>query len=258
MNHQQILAPAGRQAGFTLLEILVAVLVLSIGLLGFAALQATSINNNQESYLQSQALAIADDLASRMRANRDYVNWLHTDQTNYYKTGSNDASVAATDDSGANNARTRNVYATATAANLVTTAPNPSSCTSANCTPVQLARVDTYEVALSAQRLLPNGVVRTRCFAAALKDRPNPYKGASSPYFNTRSGVGVTGQGPDIITVAGQTAAADTCPPGSTYEIQVFWQTMARRADSGETAFTNRACNGGAAGTDCVSINIIP
>jgi len=41
--------------GFTLIEILVALLVLSLGLIGLAMLQATGLRYNNESYMRSQA-----------------------------------------------------------------------------------------------------------------------------------------------------------------------------------------------------------
>lgn len=67
--------PAGRaslqpSAGFTLIEVLIAVLVMSIGLLGIAALQTTTVQFNRGAYLRSQATSLAYDIADRMRANR--------------------------------------------------------------------------------------------------------------------------------------------------------------------------------------------
>ncbi len=61
--------PALRQAGFTLIEVLVAALLLSIGLVGLAGLQGASLMNNQSSFMRSQVTALAYDLADRMRAN---------------------------------------------------------------------------------------------------------------------------------------------------------------------------------------------
>ena len=59
------------QKGFTLLEVLIAVLVLAIGLLGLAGLQATSLRVNQSASMRSQATNLAYDIADRIRANRD-------------------------------------------------------------------------------------------------------------------------------------------------------------------------------------------
>lgn len=59
-----------KQSGFTLLEVLVAMLVLSIGLLGLAGLMASSMRNNQSAYHSTQATWFAYDILDRMRANR--------------------------------------------------------------------------------------------------------------------------------------------------------------------------------------------
>lgn len=58
------------QRGITIIEVLVAVLVLSIGLLGLAGLQAASLRNNHSAYLRSQATLLAYGIADRMRANK--------------------------------------------------------------------------------------------------------------------------------------------------------------------------------------------
>lgn len=57
------------QRGFSLLEILVAIIVLSIGLLGLAGLQVSGMKANQGAYLRTQANALAYDIIERMRAN---------------------------------------------------------------------------------------------------------------------------------------------------------------------------------------------
>lgn len=59
------------QRGFTLMEVLVAMLILSIGLLGMAGLQSLSFKMNQSSYLSSQATFLSYDMLDRMRANRN-------------------------------------------------------------------------------------------------------------------------------------------------------------------------------------------
>lgn len=57
-------------AGFTLIEVLIAVAILSFGLLGIAAMQVTGVRANQGSYSRSQAIYIANDMAERMYTNR--------------------------------------------------------------------------------------------------------------------------------------------------------------------------------------------
>lgn len=55
--------------GFTLIEVLVALVILSIGILGLASLQTVSLNFNAVANQTSQATALAYDMADRMRAN---------------------------------------------------------------------------------------------------------------------------------------------------------------------------------------------
>lgn len=58
------------QMGVTLVEVLITVLVFSVGLLGLAALQTLSLQLNHSSLMRSQATSFAYDLADRMRVNR--------------------------------------------------------------------------------------------------------------------------------------------------------------------------------------------
>lgn len=57
------------QSGFTMIEMLVAVLIVSIGLLGVAGLQVYGLSTNHSAYLRSQATFLAYDITDRMRAN---------------------------------------------------------------------------------------------------------------------------------------------------------------------------------------------
>jgi type IV pilus assembly protein PilV len=70
-NYRSLLYRADRRGrGVTLVETLIALLVLSIGLLGLAGLETTSLRFNTSAYYRTQATALAYDLADRMRANR--------------------------------------------------------------------------------------------------------------------------------------------------------------------------------------------
>jgi type IV pilus assembly protein PilV len=58
------------QAGFTMIEVLVTLVILLIGLLGLAALQSRAQVMETESYQRTQALVLLRDMASRINANR--------------------------------------------------------------------------------------------------------------------------------------------------------------------------------------------
>lgn len=106
-------------AGFTMVEILVTLIILSIGLLGLAGLQANSMTNNHNAYLKSQAMLLANDMGDRMRANMVGV--------------------------GAGN------Y------NSISGLPADPGCISAGCTPGLMATSDTFEWNTALQDQLPAG-----------------------------------------------------------------------------------------------------
>jgi type IV pilus assembly protein PilV len=115
------------QRGFTLLEILVAIVVLSIGLLGLAGLQAISLNNNQIAYYRSLASQQANDMAERMRANLAGVT-----------AGSYD--------------------------NLSATLPTNPSCISSGCTTLaNVAVTDHFQWLTNTAAILPGGAGTVRC-----------------------------------------------------------------------------------------------
>jgi type IV pilus assembly protein PilV len=59
-----------REEGFTMIEILVAMLVLTIGLLGLVAIQAVSQRAELESYQRAQAMVLMSDIVDRINTNR--------------------------------------------------------------------------------------------------------------------------------------------------------------------------------------------
>jgi len=95
------------QSGFTLLEVMVAIVVLSLGLLGLAGLQAASLRNNQTAYYRGIATQQAYDMADRIRANLAGVragNYSNLDSTTpanpgCFTTGCSAANMAVTDHS---------------------------------------------------------------------------------------------------------------------------------------------------------------
>ncbi|MDD5272016.1 MAG: type IV pilus modification protein PilV [Methylovulum sp.] len=108
-----------KHQGFTLIEVLVAMLLLSGGLLGFAALQGVSLKNNQLALQNSLATELSYDLADRMRGNRSAaLSYLNTLPAN--------------------------------------AAQQPACMTTTGCTPAQLVLNDLYEWNL-ALSVLPLG-----------------------------------------------------------------------------------------------------
>jgi type IV pilus assembly protein PilV len=60
--------------GFTLVEAMVALIVLSVGLLGIAALYVETLRANRTSLYRTQAVNMATDIGDRMRSNRNPAN----------------------------------------------------------------------------------------------------------------------------------------------------------------------------------------
>ncbi len=58
-----------KQTGFTLIEVLVALVVLSIGLLGIAALHIDGVRTGYSALQRTHAVNLAADMADRIRAN---------------------------------------------------------------------------------------------------------------------------------------------------------------------------------------------
>jgi type IV pilus assembly protein PilV len=60
--------------GFSLLELLVTLVVLSIGLLGIGLMQTTNLGLTKTAYSRTQAMLLASDIADRIRANENFAS----------------------------------------------------------------------------------------------------------------------------------------------------------------------------------------
>lgn len=108
------------EKGFTLLEVLIAVVIFSVGLLGLAGLHITNLKLSHDSLLRSTATILAKDMADRMRANVSQVNLgLNSLYNNPTGTATANPACIAKDTSG----------------NVLDT----------SCTPAQMALHDFYE-----------------------------------------------------------------------------------------------------------------
>ena len=123
-----MLKRTGRQGqrGVALIEVLVAILVVSLGMLAMAGLLSTSTRFGKTSEFRSVATLLANDLADRMRANF--------------------GKAAGT------------VYGQLTPKTLATGIPTAATCADANaCTPAEMAAVDVAQWQAALFKALPNG-----------------------------------------------------------------------------------------------------
>ncbi|MGN7612953.1 type IV pilus modification protein PilV [Magnetococcales bacterium HHB-1] len=122
-------APKTRfSAGFTLMEVLITLFVMSIGFLGLAKLQIEGLHYAHQSYLRGQATFLAADIIDRMRANR---------------------TLAESDGDSDFDYRT----------DFTSTTLEDITCTGAvsDCTPAQTAIFDLFEWKTALNRALPDG-----------------------------------------------------------------------------------------------------
>ncbi len=81
-----------------MIEVLVAVVVLAVGLLGIAGLQAVGLKNNHSAYMRTQAIFQITSIFDRMRANNALTaSYLATNYNTTYTSMPSGTSVAAQD-----------------------------------------------------------------------------------------------------------------------------------------------------------------
>lgn len=107
-----------KQKGSSLIEVLVAILILAVGLIGFAGLQSQALRVNYETLQRTRASALAEDLFDRMRSN--HTQAINTD--NYERDFGEDLPTANVD------------------------------CGTASCTPVEMAKWDLNDWLTSRAR----------------------------------------------------------------------------------------------------------
>ncbi|GAB01286.1 MULTISPECIES: type IV pilus modification protein PilV [Acinetobacter] len=110
-----------KQRGVGLMEVLVALLLLAIGVLGYVALQLRAFDASAEAMQKSQAMVIMRALAENMRVNKTQIN-------NY--------PVFVRSYSG-----------------FDATTPSPTNCFDSACSLNQVAQFDAYQTARNANQL---------------------------------------------------------------------------------------------------------
>lgn len=130
-----------RSRGFSLLEVMVSIIVICVGLLGIAKLQALALSNTTSSRLRALAAIEAAGMASAMHSNRQY--WGNSPPLSVTVTG-----TTVTSSDGA-------LQGAAAAGNAGTLCMNAPPGVAA-CGAVQLAAFDLVRWTNSLTALLPN------------------------------------------------------------------------------------------------------
>ncbi|MFV1982283.1 MAG: type IV pilus modification protein PilV [Thiohalomonadales bacterium] len=118
-------------SGFTMIEILIAMVILSVGVLGLAGLQGASIKSSNTAYMRTVATNQIYDFAERMRSNSEGFNFVVDGGDNSY-----------------NQLSGIPVYLNC---NIATKTPG------AGCNPTELAIRDIAMWNIENARVLPNG-----------------------------------------------------------------------------------------------------
>jgi type IV pilus assembly protein PilV len=87
--------------GFTLIEVLVALLILAVGVMGIVALQFKTLQYSYDANLRSQVNFLAYDISDRMRGNRANAATYVSDANNNYVVGTSVSAGTCTQATGA-------------------------------------------------------------------------------------------------------------------------------------------------------------
>ena len=151
-----------KNSGFSLMEILISVIVLSIGLLGLTGLQIAAMKGTNESHFRNEASLLLMDTSNRMRSNREGMN-------NYL------ASISET------------TISVSCATEGIPECEGKYEGVDKTCSKTNLAKYDLNEVACDAQKKLPASTLQitkiansiTTCAVAA---------GITDPYYSLTLG----------------------------------------------------------------------
>lgn len=134
--------------GFSLIEVMVSLIVMSAGLLGVAKMQALALASTQIASMRSMTAIQAASLASAMHENRGY--W---------------GSVAPAAVAGGIVVTKTDVSSSPTIS--TSTLTTSTDCTTTTCNSTTLAAYDLQQWALALQTVLPNYVATITCSAAS-------------------------------------------------------------------------------------------
>lgn len=108
-----------KHQGFTLIEVLISLLIMTLGIVGVLKMQTQSLKSNQRAHFRTQADLLSRDMLARMQANKTEA------KNGKYVAGSKPA--------------------------------NASNCQTIECSPTQLTQWDLYQWYEQIERQLPSG-----------------------------------------------------------------------------------------------------
>ena len=117
-------AAAWRQRGISLIESLIAIVVMALGILGVLGVQMRTLTDTSTAVRRAQAIRLIDDLSERMRVNPNALLGVKDYESGYSQKGS-----------------------TLTASN----------CASTTCTPAEQAKYDLKQWKTTVEQTLPGG-----------------------------------------------------------------------------------------------------
>jgi type IV pilus assembly protein PilV len=135
--------------GVTLVEVLVALIVVSIGLLGIAKMQALAIVSTRISSMRSLIAVQASSLASAMHANRKYWSTVGTAATTFQvnvTSASGGGTITSSTDSALQN--------------------SPTNCRTAQCVGAPLAEYDLQQWGAALYNVMPTSTGSVVCSGA--------------------------------------------------------------------------------------------
>lgn len=185
------------QKGVTLLESLVAIVIMALGIMGIVGVQLRTLTDTQTSVRRAQAIRLIDDLGERMKVNPSAI-------TNI------DAYVMG--------------WATGTGVPMTSQAT--SNCSTSNCSNSQIAAYDIREWKRAVERTLPMGnantflstadpVTNQRQLGILLRWRENERSDAGTD-FKDAINVGASRNADGSVS----TTDAQSCPAGFTCHLQ--------------------------------------
>ncbi len=142
-----------KQSGISMMEVLITLLILSLGLLGVSSMQFVGSFNNKNALTRTQSVFVAQQMAERLRANKQISQVA-------------DGYVAPNDYFNQNNYNFATLSCAGTNSFNCFCLELPNSvpdCISNDCTPSEFAQFDAHEMSCAAVEANPEAEIFVRC-----------------------------------------------------------------------------------------------